>query len=346
MVWGGIGCLRLAMKEVGGHPTKFMCATSSGRAHRGFVVALRSDDYARIAEDVARTGAAPCTVKGELRVATPDSGLHQKFRTGVPRFYLAADELDPLKPSPERPAVDVTPAVTFQLGGTQVEDLFPGNPYYTYSHFDPSRPGALDACVEWIEKAYVGTRFNGRVLTDFDEQVGHFDSVACPLEDVMDLSIPARAFDGPLCEGFGHRAMFYVNTLEMTTVSNVTITGDGNVVGNDNRVVTTIHKGLAEGQLKEIGEAFALLRGEIDLLEELPEKDRKRSIRAIEDAEDEVAGGDPDPSTVEASLQRVRDTLEAAGETYDASVGWAQRLHGVAMALGKILPGAIAWLAL
>jgi hypothetical protein len=346
MVWGGLGCVRLAMKDVGGLPTKFMCATSSGRAHRGFVVAVGGDDYARIAGDIVRRGSVPCSVKGRLRVATPDSGLPIGFGTGVPRFYLAADKLEPLRRSHRQVSLDVTPAVTFKPGTESPDDLWPDRPYYAYAHFDPSRPGALDACVEWLEDTYVGTRFNGRILTDFDEQVGHFGPVACPLSDVMDLTIPIRTFDKPLLDGFGASAMFFVNTLEMSTVSNVTITGDGNVVGNDNRVITTIHKGLDNDELKTVGEAFALLRGEVASLDEVPDKHRNRGLRAIEDAEEEIASGDPDPEAVKSSLERFRDTMVAAGQTYDATIGWAQRLKGVALALVKIIPAAVGWFAL
>lgn len=266
MVWGGLGCVRLAMKDVGGRPTKFMCATSSGRAHGGFVVAIGGDDYARIADDIAHKGSVPCSVKGRLRVATPDNGLPVAFRRGMPRFYLAADGLKPLRRSQRQVSLDVAPAVTFRPGTGSSGDLPLGSgPYYAYAHFDPSRPGALDACVEWLEDTYVRARFDGEVLTDFGEQVGHFDSVGCPLRDVMDLTIPIETVGKQLRDGFGGSATFYVNTLEMSTVSNVTITGDGNVVGNDNRVITTINKGLDNDELKTVGEAFALFarRGRI-----------------------------------------------------------------------------------
>jgi hypothetical protein len=282
-----------------------------------------------------------------LRVATPDSGLHDSFRTGVPRFYLAADEVEPQPRSSSRTSgLDVTPAVTFIPGRQYEDEILPGRTYYAYAHFDPARAGALEACVEWLDRKYVGARFDGRIITDFDEQVGHFESVVCPLDQLMDPSIPVRSFDAPLVEAIGSKAMFYVQTLEVNSVSNVTITGDGNVVGNDNRVITTIHKGLDQGELKAVGEAFALLRGEIESLDGVPEKSRNKSLRAIEDAEEEMASGEPDPGSVEASLNRVRDTLEAAGETFDAGVGWAQRLRSVAVAVAQFIPGAIAWLAI
>jgi Fe2+ or Zn2+ uptake regulation protein len=56
------------------------------------------------------------------------------------------------------------------------------------------------------------------------------------------------------------------------TVTNITITGDGNVVGRNNQVVTNIHKELDTDEFRELGKAFALLRGEIIQNNSIPEK--------------------------------------------------------------------------
>lgn len=85
------------------------------------------------------------------------------------------------------------------------------------------------------------------------------------------------------------------------------------------------------------------MRGEVASLDDIPDKHRNRGLRALEDAEEEIASGNPDPDAVKSSLQRFQDTMEAAGQTYDAAVGWAQRLKGVAMALVKIIPAAVGW---
>src|SRR5258707_281069 len=45
MVRGGIGTIRLAGKELAGHATYFLGASSSGITHQGIPIALTSDDY-------------------------------------------------------------------------------------------------------------------------------------------------------------------------------------------------------------------------------------------------------------------------------------------------------------
>ena len=123
-------------------------------------------------------------------------------------------------------------------------------------------------------------------------------------------------------------------------MSNFTITGDGNVVGNNNQVVTTIHRGLDRDGLRELGEAFAMLRGEITQLDTVPEKTKNQAVRAIEDAEEEAADADPDETVVVDSLRRAKDVLEAVGETYDTSKAWGQRFLEMGKALAVVIPAA------
>jgi hypothetical protein len=63
MISGGIGCLRLAMKDVERERIKFLCASSSGTAHKGFVVGMRPDIYNHIARIINKQGAAVADLK-------------------------------------------------------------------------------------------------------------------------------------------------------------------------------------------------------------------------------------------------------------------------------------------
>lgn len=117
----------------------------------------------------------------------------------------------------------------------------------------------------------------------------------------------------------------------------ITITGDGNVVGNNNRVVATINKGVSV-RSTSLAEAFALLKGEIAELP-VPEKARSKATRAIEDAESEIADtSNTNGSEVEFALKRAKTVLEDAGAVYDQTKGWGQRLFEV----GKLLASVIA----
>jgi hypothetical protein len=128
-----------------------------------------------------------------------------------------------------------------------------------------------------------------------------------------------------------------------TEAMNIIITGDGNVVGDNNRVVTKINQGLSGQDVRHLGEAFALFRAEV-LQIDVPEKVLSRAVRAIEDAEEEAADKSPDPKTIEDSLKRAKDILENADQVYDKSVNWGKRLSTLAGVLTKTIPAGWTWL--
>jgi len=83
--------------------------------------------------------------------------------------------------------LDVTAAVTFRGILYGEEDIF-----FTYSHFNPASKGSIDRCVEWINN-YVKGRYQGKVLTDFDETTPHFEDAIFPLTKLMDPKISPAA---------------------------------------------------------------------------------------------------------------------------------------------------------
>lgn len=131
---------------------------------------------------------------------------------------------------------------------------------------------------------------------------------------------------------------------ERPSMATIQITGDGNVIGSNNQVVTHIHKGLMGNELRAVGEAFAFLKADIFQSTQIPEKIRKRVVRVIEDAEEEMADPKRDQSTIEDDLKRAKGMLEDAGETYDAAAGWGKRLAELARVLLRVLPGVWPWL--
>lgn len=346
MVAGGIGSLRLLMKEIGGEKLQFLGATTTGTAHRGVVLAVRANDYAKIAEQVAVKGGVRCVVSGEIRFWRPDDHLPTTAAVGVPRIYVSVDTIA-VRPGPLGHPLDVTPAIVFS-GGEAVGDSNVGGPFFCYSHFDPANPASLDRAVDWLENSYVGDRYSGQVLTDFDERTPRFAAAACGLTTLMDPNISAGTATAGLSTGFPAQTVqiyttsLIVGTVE-GTVSSISITGDGNVVGDNNRVITTIHHGLDREGLRELGQTFALLRGEILDLDTVPERVRTRAERALADAEDELAEAEPDEETVESSLRRAAETLKSAGETFDEAEGWGRRFADVGHALSVVIPTAARW---
>lgn len=132
--------------------------------------------------------------------------------------------------------------------------------------------------------------------------------------------------------------------IEGITMTNITITGDGNVIGDNNVVITRISRQLEAATSREIAEAFALLKGEVLQLTAVNEKTKRRAVRAVEDAEDEAADAHAKAPTIEEGLKRAKTILEDAGATFDEGRSWGARLARVGQALVKFLPGAWDWL--
>lgn len=119
---------------------------------------------------------------------------------------------------------------------------------------------------------------------------------------------------------------------------NITITGDGNVIGDTNRVVAVVNKELEAIHSRELAEAFALLKGTVLELEGVTEKTKRRTVRAIEDAEDEMSDRTTEPPAIEDALKRVKTILEESGQVFDKAEGWGARLTKLARTIVKIIP--------
>lgn len=125
-------------------------------------------------------------------------------------------------------------------------------------------------------------------------------------------------------------------------MSKITIKGDGNVVGNKNIVVSEISKGTQDEKNRQLNEAFALLKEEIQQLA-IPEKAKDRSIRAIEDAEVEATDKSTDTETIKNSLNRMKEVLEDSGKVYDNTKSWGKRLFDLSQTIARYFPNLMDW---
>jgi hypothetical protein len=184
MVKGGVGCLRLTQKQVGNESLHFLCATSSGVAHKGLLVGLRRNLYEKLVEDIERYGGVSCSIVGQIRYWSCEDMLPTYTPRHLPRMYLYAERLDNIQKVTELGKFKVTAAVLFRGNVEPYKGTF-----FAYSNFDPGKHGNLDntieQCVDWMEKNYVTGVYRGKILTDFDEVVPRFDNVSFPLKALM-----------------------------------------------------------------------------------------------------------------------------------------------------------------
>lgn len=151
MVSGGIGCVRLAARQMFGDSYKLLTATSSGAAHEGFVAAVPIGMYSNVAEPIARDGAVRCTVVGELRraaVAEAPGFSDQRTMVRVERLWRSRQRDDAIR-------LAATPLITFAV--EQAEDATSGEAatlpedrkalsrraWFAYVTCDPRDPDAV-----------------------------------------------------------------------------------------------------------------------------------------------------------------------------------------------------------
>lgn len=165
MIEGGVGTVHMLPREIEGEPHYFMTASSTGVCHEGFPALIPRRFYGPLKAQMRRDGAASATISGEMRYLP--EGLRTLFGHSreVPLLYLHVDE----PPRPARPRSEVTNfeisvAVSFRGKFEGHEDT-----YATFATFDPAAEGDRERASRWIERVYVAERYEGAVLTDFDE---------------------------------------------------------------------------------------------------------------------------------------------------------------------------------
>ncbi|HEY9674156.1 MAG TPA: hypothetical protein V6D11_22145 [Waterburya sp.] len=255
MVKGGIGCLRLTQKQVGNESLHFLCATSSGVAHRGLLVGLRRNLYEKLVEDIERYGGVSCSIVGQIRYWSCEDMLPTYTPRHLPRMYLYAERLDNVQKVTESGKFKVTAAVLFRGNVEGYKDTF-----FVYSNFEPGKRGNLDdtieQCVDWMEKNYVTGMYRGKVLTDFDEVVPRFDNVSFPIKALMNPDADASSVS-KMCSKLYRNQSFIDGDLEKYIVNQVIIQQSESTTIKISEIGTMNNK---EGDTYNVGQAGAVGR--------------------------------------------------------------------------------------
>ena len=181
MVAGGIGAVRLRPRILHGEPHYFMTVSSNGVCHEGFPVLIPRRFYAQIKPRLLTDGAVPVTLSGEMRYISGEIPDFFGQKRTLPRLLLHVDTLEVL-PAPRRGVSRflVSAAVSF-IGAVDGQR----GAYLTYATFDPASRDSLADAVAWLRDFYVGERYPGQIVTDFDEVVPRFPEAVFGLADVM-----------------------------------------------------------------------------------------------------------------------------------------------------------------
>jgi hypothetical protein len=208
MLQGGVGCIRLRRHNIAGQPVWLMSASSTLTAHEGVPLAIPNDRYEDVIHSLARDGVVYCdSITGTLRYVPDFLGDLYRSRD-VPPLYLEVEHIR----SGRRPDNDVlshamvSVAVTFESRSEQLGR--PGMVWATYVTFFPGVEGSLQRRRDWLRDIYVGERYQGRVISDFDEQVRRFEDAPFELFKVFDGTLDANEIARPVRENFTLKQAF------------------------------------------------------------------------------------------------------------------------------------------
>ena len=240
MLDGGIGCIRLRPKQLPVGQVWFMGATSEPIAHQGIPVALPDDLYQEAIEKIVVEGAVRCTLTGQLRHVPSNFDPLYRGLVGIPQLYVLVDQLEPSTPtSAAWFMADGAVLVEAKSGGRPPEgtwDMADGI-YAAFVSFFPRMPNAVSVAARWLADIYVGEVLDGRVLTDFDEQIRRFDGTTFSLEQVMGGRVSEVDAERLLvrCGASQHQVQQFIQRIETVNgdISSINVSGSSNVVAGD-----------------------------------------------------------------------------------------------------------------
>lgn len=232
MIDGGMGCLRLGAKEVGGERLHFLAATSSGVAHRGVLLGVPDQVYRSIAPLLNQRQSISGTLHGEIRYLSFSDGAPVYGPFGHPRRYVYVTGIDD-PTAVTRGRLRVSAAITFEVDEQASQALtgerqVPPGVYFSYANFNPTSSKSIDATVKWLDD-YATETYLGSILTDFDDVTARLEA-EFPISVLMDQRQDPQSISRSVEKAFAHHLDRY--TIERIVHGDVITVG--NIVNSQN----------------------------------------------------------------------------------------------------------------
>lgn len=190
MLDGGIGSIRLLPIQIEGSSYYLMSASSTEICDQGFPVAVPENLYNKFINQILEKGAVPVDLWGKMIVVPKTIRNIYTGYKGVPKMLLKIDDIRNTQMERcQNEALTVNVAVSFESNFDGRKSI-----YASYVSFDPSSSSSFQESVEWLEEDYVGQRYKGRIITDFDETMEHFKNASFSLSKVMNFQVKSKDF--------------------------------------------------------------------------------------------------------------------------------------------------------
>lgn len=174
MIEGGVGSIRFKPIKIEGHDLWLCTATSDGYCHSGIPLAIPN----LLMEKFNSQFASYYKVVGQVHFLPEFLEQHFIFSSRIPQIYILVDKLERIGGG-GIPA-KITPMVLFTAG--KISNLH-RRENVTYVSCYPDSTEEIDRAADWI-KWYVD-RYEGEIITDFDQQRPAFSRVPFSIDNVM-----------------------------------------------------------------------------------------------------------------------------------------------------------------
>jgi hypothetical protein len=220
MIDGGIGAVRFKPMMIEGDECWLCTATSDGYCHTGIPVAIPNHLMRQVGFK------KQYIITGQTRFLPDFLERHFHHMTRIPQMYLLVDAIEVSGYS--RATLQITPMVFFtKVRSQRTEER--GNVTYVTCRADSLLE--LDRAADWLDE-YV-RRYEGEIMTNFDEQRPAFQDAPFSLQNVMN----ARVNKSILQEFHINRAEIVCDTIQRIHAEAITMSKNEISIGNN----ATIH---------------------------------------------------------------------------------------------------------
>jgi hypothetical protein len=332
MLRGGVGCIRLRRHNIDGRPVWFMSASSTLTAHEGVPLAVPDDLYQDVIDSLASNGVMYCSsITGTLRYVPDFLGdLYQS--PDVPPLYLELEFIRPGRPNnDDRSRAMVSVAVSFESQSHLLGP--PGIVWATYVTFFPGVPDSLQRRRDWLRDMYVGERYQGSVISDFDEQVHRFEDAPFGLTRVFDGTLdadeigPTVSQDHAVEQALGRYRSLHIhgdvvlggkNVGESTVINIEHSTIHGTVAKTIQDSFNTVSTASAGQEVKtvlgELHKAVLTMLEEAKAKGKLTEEQQAAVARDLESLSNEAVATSPRRKWYQLSAESLKEAAKTLGE--------------------------------
>jgi hypothetical protein len=334
MLRGGVGCIRLRRHSIDGQPVWFMSASSTLTAHEGVPLAVPDDCYEDVIDSLASDGVMYCSsITGTLRYVPDFLGdLYQG--PDVPPLYLEVEDLRRGHP-PDGDNLShamVSVAASFESRSEQLGP--PGTVWATYVTFFPGVEGSLQLRRDWLRDMYVGERYQGKVISDFDEQVSRFEGAPFALIRVFERTLDADKLPGLVSNNYRmQEALHRYGSLNVSFAGDLVLggknVGESTFINIEHSTIhgpvaktiqdsfNTVSTASADQDLKtvlgELHKAVLTMLEEAKSKGQLTEEEQAAVARDLESLSNEAVAASPRRKWYQLSAESLKDVAKTLG---------------------------------